>query len=63
VTSEIWLGIERKCGVVEMFDRKWHSQRLFEDTQGDIDTYFNAKYFGEKNYKFIVQFQESITTQ
>jgi len=47
VTSEIWRGIERKCGVVEMFGRKWHSQRLFEDTEGDIDTYFNANHLAK----------------
>ena len=62
LTSGIWRGIDRKCGVVEMFGRKWHSQRLFEDAEGDIDTYFNANHFEENNEKPIVQFQESITT-
>jgi hypothetical protein len=46
-----------------MFCRKWHSQRLCEYTEGDIDTYFNADHSAESNEKSIVQFQESITTQ
>ena len=53
VTSEIWRGIKTKCGVVVMVGREWHSQMLEEDTEGDVNTYFNANHFGESGVKHV----------